>query len=118
MYKFISIISALIRQFLLPNPYINLFSQEVYADLFNIIIGGIILHKLSFWLTGMAYTRGINEPAEGSVGYLFSYIILTLLITFLSKIISNIWIMVCVFLIIYILLCIVVSKTFNRHNYF
>ena len=39
MYKFINIISALIRQFLLPNPYINLFSQEVYADLFNIIIG-------------------------------------------------------------------------------
>lgn len=118
MYKFISIISALIRQFLLPNPYINLFSQEVYADLFNIIIGGIILHKLSFWLTGMAYARGISEPAEGSIGYLFSYIILTLLITFLGKIISNIWIMVCVFLIIYILLCIVVSKTFNRHNYF
>lgn len=114
MYKFISIISALIRQFLLPNPYINLFSQEVYADLFNIIIGGIILHKLSFWLTGMAYTRGINEPAEGSIGYLFSYIILTLLIT----LISNIWIMVCAFLIIYILFCIVVSKTFNRHKYF
>lgn len=118
MYKFISIISVLIRQFLLPNPYINLFSQEVYADLFNIIIGGIILHKLSFWLTGMAYTRGINAPAEGSIGYLFSYIILTLLITFLSKIISNIWIMVCAFLIIYILFCIVVSKTFNRHKYF
>lgn len=118
MYKFISIISALIRQFLFPNPYIYLFSQEVYADLFNIIIGGIILHKLSFWLTGMAYTRGINEPTEGSIGYLFSYIILTLLITFLSKIISNIWIMVSAFLIIYILFCIVVSKTFNRHKYF
>ena len=118
MYKLVSIISVLIRQFLLPNPYINLFKQEVYADLFNIIIGGIILHKLSFLLTGMAYTRGVNEPEEGSIGYLFSYIILTLLITFLGKIIGNIWIMIGVFLTIYILLCIVVSKTFNRHDYF
>lgn len=117
MYKFVSIVSALIRYFL-PNPYISLFKEEVYADLFNIIIGGIILHKLSFWLTGMSYTRGVNEPAEGSIGYFFSYVVLTLLITFLGKIISNIWIMVCAFLIIYILLCIVVSKTFNRHNYF
>ncbi len=118
MYKFINIISALIRQFLLPNPYINLFSQEVYADLFNIIIGGIILHKLSFWLTGMAYTRGVNEPTEGSIGYLFSYVILTLLITFLGKIINNILLMVVVFLAIYVLLCVVASKVFNKHNYF
>ena len=42
MYKFISILSAFIRQFLLPNPYVNIIGNEIYADLFNIIIGGTI----------------------------------------------------------------------------
>ena len=52
MYKFISILSAFIRQFLLPNPYVNIIGNEIYADLFNIIIGGTILHCLSYILTG------------------------------------------------------------------
>ncbi len=118
MYKILSIVSALIRQFLLPNPYVDLFNEEVYADLFNIIIGGYILHKLSFWLTGMGYIKGVDEPTEGSIGYLFSYIILTVLITFLGKFIRDIRVMIVVFLIMYIMLCILVNKIFNRHNNF
>ena len=46
MYKFIHLISALIKQFLLPNHYINIISNEIYVDLFNIIIGGTIIHIL------------------------------------------------------------------------
>lgn len=52
MYKFVSILSAFIRQFLLLNPYVNIIGNEIYADLFNIIIGGTILHYLSYILTG------------------------------------------------------------------
>ena len=48
MYKFVHFISALIRQFLLPNPYIHFFRMEGYAELFNVFIGGIILWKLSY----------------------------------------------------------------------
>jgi len=118
MYKIIHVISALIRQFLLPNPYINWFDNEIHADLFNILIGGWILHKLSFWLTGIGYTKGIDEPASGSLGYLVSYIILTVVITLIGKFIVNIKVAIVVFIVIYILLCIVVSKIFNRHNYF
>lgn len=118
MFKFVHLVSALIRQFLLPNPYINLFKEEVYADLFNIVIGGYILHKLSFWLTGMGYTKGVDEPVEGSIGYLFSYIVLTFIITFIGKIFTDIRIVIAIFLIIYIILCILVNKIFNRHNYF
>ena len=43
MYKIIHLISGLIRQFVLPNPYINIIGNETYADLFNIFIGGTIL---------------------------------------------------------------------------
>ena len=43
MYKTVSILSALIRQFYLPNPYEIYFNSSAYADIFNIIIGGAIL---------------------------------------------------------------------------
>lgn len=86
IYKIISIISALVRQFL----YISWFKNESYADLFNIIVGGFILYKLSFWLTGIGYTKGIDEPAGGSLCYLMSYVILTVVITLIGKFIVNI----------------------------
>lgn len=118
MFKVVHIMSAWIRQFLLPNPYTNLFKENIYADLFNMIIGGYILHKLSFWLTGMGYTKGIDDPVEGSIGYLFSYILITTIITFIGKTFNDIKIIIGLFLIIYIILCILVSKFFNKHHIF
>ena len=118
MYKLVSIISALARQFLLPNPYISWFENEIYADLFNIVIGGFILHKLSFWLTGIGYKKGIDDPAGGSFGYLISYVILTTIITLVGKFIVNIKLAIGIFLLVYIVLCIMVYKIFNIHNNF
>lgn len=102
----------------MPNPYISWFENELYADLFNIVVGGFILHKLSFWLTGMGYTKGLDEATCGSLRYLVSYIILTVIITFIGNIFINIKVAIVSFLAIYILLCIVVYKIFNRHNPF
>ena len=48
MYGFIHLISAFVRQFLLPNPYVNIIGTEACADLFNIIIGGTIIHIFAF----------------------------------------------------------------------
>lgn len=44
MYKIFNILSAFIRQFCLPNPYAIYFETTVYADVFNILVGGAILH--------------------------------------------------------------------------
>lgn len=52
MYRLIHLISAFVRQILLPNPYVNIIGNEAYADLFNIIIGGTIIHIFAFILTG------------------------------------------------------------------
>lgn len=118
MYNFIYIISALIRQFLLPNPYINFFKEEMYANIFNIIIGGFILHELSFWLTGMGYKKGINKPVTGSICYLICYVILTLIITFIGRAITDLRILFGIFLIIYISLCFLVRIIFNKFSIF
>ena len=116
MYKIVNIISIIIRQFVLPNPYINLFENKNYADCFNIVVGGIILHILSVLLTGFGYTRGIDEPAAGSIGYLLSYILLTFLITLLGVLFDNLWILVGVFTAIYSMLCILVKIIFNKNK--
>lgn len=114
MYKFIHLISAFIRQFLLPNPYINIIENETYAELFNIFVGGTILHCLSFILTGCGYTKGIDSPATGSVGYLFSYCYLTVVITALGYFISNVTMFIISFAILYIISCLVVNRIFSK----
>ena len=115
MYKFIHLISALIRQFLLPNPYINVIGNETYADLFNIVIGGTIIHIFAFILTGCGYQKGIDDPASGSFGYLISYCYITAIITLLGFLISNFAIFVIVYLVVYGLPCVLVRILFI-HN--
>lgn len=118
MYKFINMISVLIRQFVLPNPYINIIGNDTYADLFNIIIGGAILHFCAYKLTGCGYTRGIDNPVSGSFGYLISYCYVTVLITTLGFFISNMTVFIIVFIILYIVSCILVGHIFNRNSSF
>ena len=113
MYKFIHLISAIIRQFVLPNPYINIIGSEVYADLFNIFIGGTILHFCAYILTGCGYTKGVNDPASGSFGYLISYCYVTALITILGYFISNITVFIIIFIFLYIISYVVVKLIFN-----
>ena len=115
MYKFIHLISALIRQFLIPNPYINIIGNKGYADLFNIIIGGTIIHIFAFILTGCGYQSWIADPASGSFGYLISYCYITAIITLLGLLISNFTIFIIVYLVVYIASCILVGIVFN-HN--
>lgn len=118
MYKFIHLVSAIIRQFVLPNPYTNVIGNEVYADLFNIFIGGTILHLCAYILTGCGYTRGINDPASGSFGNLISYCYITALITTLGYFIPNITVFIIGFVVLYIVSCVLVGLTFNRSRSF
>lgn len=118
LYRFIHLISALIRQFALPNPYINIMGSEVYADLFNIFIGGTILHFYAYILTGCGYTKGVNDPASGSFGYLISYCYVTALITALGYFISNITVFIIIFIVLYIASCILVGYILNRSRSF
>ena len=76
MYKVFNILSIFIRQFCLSNPYAMYFESSVYADIFNIIIGGTILHIFSFFLTSSIYEKGCAL-------YCINYIFNTTLISFL-----------------------------------
>lgn len=116
MYKAIHLISAIIRQFVLPNPYSSVIKDNVYAELFNIFVGGTIIHVLAYILTGCGYTRGVDSQSSGSLGYLIRYIYLTFLITGLGYVFNSIvWFGISV-LVVFIFSCIVVRYIFNRNR--
>lgn len=113
MYKIIALISILVRS-KLPNPYMHWISHPLYSDLFNIVIGGVILHVTAFILSGCSYYKGIDDPAKGSFGYLISYIVLTCIISMIGKLEVNYKIGIAIFMIIYFMLCLLVSNIFRK----
>lgn len=72
LYSIFAIISLLMRNFVLPNPF------ECFGDtawLINLIAEPII-HAVAFALVGLVYQRG-EAPAIGSILYLITYALLT-----------------------------------------
>jgi len=67
MYKLIAIISVLLRQFYLPNP----FEMLEYGSLINLIIEPF-LYKLTYFVVGLYYSEGSNSVL-GSILYLVFY---------------------------------------------
>ena len=85
MYKIFNILSGFIRQFCLPNPYEMYFHSSVYADVFNIIVGGSILNLFSFFLTSSIYEKGRHRYWIGSALYCINYVGNTYLIQYLCS---------------------------------
>lgn len=89
MYKIFNTLSAFIRQFWLPNPYEIYFESSAYADVFNIIVGGAILHLFSFFLTSSVYEKGRHQSWIGSALYCINYVGNTYLIQYLCSNLSH-----------------------------
>ena len=100
MYYIVALISVVIRQYYLPNPYVA-FVDPGIATLFNIVIGGFILHVISFTITGIYYSRG-DAPVIGSLSYLIWYCINTAIIIFVGTNVNNMYLAIVLLLIIYI----------------
>lgn len=115
MYKIIKIISYLIRQFWLPNPFANMFEPSV-AEIVNWSVGGVFM-LLAYILTGTWYESEKGYYWLGSLGFLINYAILTALLLLISKLTTILWLIAVIFLIAYILLCVIEYKLFNRHQY-
>lgn len=124
MYKFVSAISLFIRQFYLPNPYVQYFENEVYAELFNLIIGGIVLHVNAYFLTSSVYDKNKHQSWIGSFWYCVNYIFNTFLMNLLCYKYSNlgllnIIIIVCVInFIIWMISKIIINRFEQKINIF
>lgn len=80
IYKILSTVSAGLRLYYLPNPFERYFKvllkdtdyvtmASLCANIFNVLIGSIVLHKICFKLTGIVYNKG-EAPALGALIYL------------------------------------------------
>lgn len=117
MYSIVSIIGSILRQVYLPNPFVNVFSTQGIADLFNLVVGGVIIGFLSYFLTGCVYERG-EAPAIGSLLYTFNYALITFSFYGILLLIKNIIIAAIIYLILYILFCIFLSNLNNKQYNF
>ncbi len=69
LYAIVSIVSIIVRQFVLPNPF-ECFGEKAAA--IN-IIAEIIIQPIVYLLVGLVYRAGSN-PALGSLMFLITYI--------------------------------------------
>lgn len=113
-YTLVAGISYFIRQFLLPNPFSNLFESGI-AELVNWFFGGILI-ALACILTGTWYVSKKGEYWKGSLGFLINFSVLTVLILFISKFITNIYWVSGIFISLYIILCFLEGWLLNRNN--
>ena len=102
MYKLIAFMSVVLRQYILPNPFTELFkviltntilisAYSSIADLVNLFIGGLV-SSISYIMFGCIYKRG-EAPAIGSVFFFILVLVnselLTLAISFCVNNYSN-----------------------------
>lgn len=79
LYELIKGSSILIRQFLLPNPFIGMEN----ADVVN-LLAGVVLYPVTYVVVSIFY-RARSNPALGSFLYLFFYSVNTGLIAFAGQ---------------------------------
>lgn len=111
LYHLIKVISYLVRQFLIPNPFTNLIKNPGMAEIVNWIFGGALI-PLTYFLTSTWYDG--NVKFIGSLGFLFNYAILTGLFLLITKFIPNLYLVAFLFILGYAILCIIESKLFGE----
>ena len=111
MYKIVSLLSFLIRQFL-PNPFVNI-AGENYAELVNCIFGGIFI-MLAYIITDSWYVSKKEDRWVGSIGFFLNYVLLTFITLGVSYFIHNIYWLSGIMIFVVIVLCIIESKLFGK----
>ena len=112
MYKIISLLSFFFRQFILPNPFVNIFGEN-YAELVNYIFGGIFV-VLAYMITGTWYVSRKEDRWIGSLGFFINYALLAFITIGVSYFIHNIYWLSGIMLFIVIILCIIESNLLGR----
>lgn len=116
MYKLIKLISIIIRNAYLPNPFISLIGNEGLAFIVNAIIGEAIIGLLSYSITSIYYYKG-EAPAFGSASYLFWYVINTFIFIGIGKITTSLLSFFILLVIVYVTIIHLISKISNRIHY-
>ncbi len=124
MYRIFSVLSFLIRQFVLPNPFESFAGQEITLWGTKIIIepiaanwiSGIILFPISYFVAGLFYKREMEMPALGSFLYFAFYCLHTFIIYVFCKL-SFSTVPCTIILLVYIAILIFVKQKLKSLRY-
>lgn len=89
MYQVISALNGFIREEMIPNPFDFISDNQLMVMLFTYLIGGMILHIISFSMCGVFYNRG-QAPVLGSIGYMIAFSFNVWILINISKVFDNI----------------------------
>ena len=89
MYQIISALNGFIREEILPNPFDFISDNQLIVMLFTCLIGGMILHIISFSMCGVFYNRG-QAPVLGSIGYMMAFCLNVCILINISKLFKEI----------------------------
>ena len=124
MYGIVSLLSLLIRNFLLPNPFESFAGQEISAFGTKFIIEPItanwiteaILFSITFSVVGLYYKREMKMPTLGSILFLVFYCIHTGLVYLLCRLSFSV-IPCLLILAIYMFVLIFIKIRINKLKY-
>ena len=124
MYGIVSLLSLLIRNFLLPNPFESFAGQEISAFGTKFIIEPItanwiteaILFSITFLVVGLYYKREMKMPTLGSILFLVFYCIHTGLVYLLCRLSFSV-IPCLLILAIYMFVLIFIKIRINKLKY-
>lgn len=89
MYQIVSTLNGFIREEMMPNPFEFVSDNQLIVMLFTYLIGGMILHLISFSMCGIFYNRG-QAPVLGSVGYMIAFSFNVWILINISKVFDSI----------------------------
>ncbi|MBE6809802.1 MAG: hypothetical protein E7521_01930 [Ruminococcaceae bacterium] len=125
LYGIIAVVSILVRQFVLPNPFeplgetftlsIKDFSISLTPAVAN-LIAEPALHAIAFAVVGIYYSRENHEPAFGSFLYLLFYLIHIGLIYIISSF-GFTPVAIVIILVVYVIAHISVNALINKFSY-
>ena len=89
MYQIVSAFNGFIREEIISNPFELISENQLIVMLFTYLIGGTILHIISFSMCGVFYRRG-QAPVLGSFGYMIAFCLNVWILINISKVFDSI----------------------------
>ena len=109
MYQIVSILNGFIREDIMPNPFEFISDNELIVALFTYLIGGLILHVISFAMCGVFYYRG-SCPTLGSIGYMFFFALNVGILRTISQCFNSFLAIGIIYTIVVIIIFVVLNK--------
>lgn len=112
MYNIVCLISVIVRQFFVANPFENAAIEVPLGPVFFNMIIGAILVPTTYMVVGIFYKRR-SSPAVGSALFLIFYLAHNRLLVLMSKAEFNIFI-IGIILVVYMALLTISKKVVTR----